>query len=109
MVERGFEGPKGLAAAAGALWRQLAAQAVGDGDGTRGPTLLSDRRLRRGERRPDDDREPGERRWYRNPWLWAGAGAVALTLGVSLGLALDGDSRVDSSVVVPPCQFTACE
>jgi len=109
VVERGFAGPASLRAAANALWRELAGQRLSRSARGRalGPTLLSDRRLRRGERRPGGGAGE-ERRWYRSPWVWAGA-AAAVAVGVAVGFALDGGDSVQTSVVVPPCDFAACE
>jgi PEGA domain len=40
--------------------------------------------------RPLDDHDPGRRRWYTSPWLWAAVGVAVVGAGVGVGFAAAG-------------------
>jgi hypothetical protein len=87
VVEVGYgAAPGGLAAAAGALWRELAAVA----DRRRyPPTLPADPRLGRGVGAVRVS--AGRCRWCRSPWLWAGVGAAVVAVGAGVAVIVSGD------------------
>jgi hypothetical protein len=99
VVEVGYgAAPGGLAAAAGALWRELAAVAA---ERRYPPTLPSDPRLGRGV---GPSRLAGARcRWCRSPWLWAGLGAAAVAVGAGVAVLASGDDG--TIVAVDPDDF----
>jgi hypothetical protein len=99
VVEVGYgAAPGGLAAAAGALWRELAAVAA---ERRSPPTLPSDPRLGRGA---GPARVAGAGcRWCRSPWLWAGLGAAAVAVGAGVAVLASGDDG--TIVAVDPDDF----
>jgi hypothetical protein len=107
VIEIGYQDAGGLDAAARALWSALATQR--DETAVPGPTLLADARLVQAEQRPAPIRAGGSGgpRWYRNRWLWIGAG-VAAAAAAGTVWALARDPGADPVVVVDPCQFGPC-
>jgi hypothetical protein len=86
VVEVGYgAAPGGLDAAAGALWREVAAVAAAR---RYPPTLPSDPRLGRGVGPARTARRCG---WCRSPWLWAGVGAAVVAVGASVAVIASGD------------------
>jgi hypothetical protein len=97
IVEVGYGAAAGgLAAAAAALWRELAVSARREP-----PTLPADPRLG-GSARPAVA-GAGGCRWCRSPWLWAGVGAAVVAIGTGAVVLLSGD---DGTVIgVDPGDF----
>lgn len=76
---------------------------------TQEPILFEDTRLTSPEpplpRRPP--RRPESLPWWRDRWLWVGAGALAAAATASLFL-LANDPRDSLEVTIPPCEFAQC-
>jgi len=98
VVEVGYgAGDGALAAAAAALWRQLA-------DGARRPTeapvLLGDARIARGGGAAG---RGGPCRWCRNPWVWTGVGVALAAVVTGAAIAASAEDR--TIVTVDPGDF----
>jgi hypothetical protein len=106
VVEVGFAEPGQVAAAARELWRRLRAAGTERGFP---PTLLVDRRIVAGEDAPSgqivDDGDERDR-WWQNPYLWLGVGAVAI--GTGAAVILTRDRTLEPVVVGDPCSFVTC-
>ena len=104
VVEIGYPDARGLAGAARTVLEQARSSS------RRFPvTLLADARLIRDggpSQQPVVATGAGDRPLWRNPWLWVGAGSVALA--ITAGIIATRDREVQPIVVGNPCDFGGC-
>lgn len=106
VVELRFPSQAGVAAAARELWRLLSAALS---RARFPPTLLVDARMtdRDSGKKHNGHHHNNKRAWWRNRWLWVGAGAVATAVGAAV--LLSRDTQVSPVFEVHPCDFGGCQ